>query len=209
MPIPANDPSTGNLASDIILDAVKASPELAGLWRYTGTESMIDRLRCQKGCNPFDRNCEEDGKLTGLTSWKRQLVMALPIIWLLAALQGCSVSSEFISELAGASPTGTASHSTPAVSPTPALKLIPTFTPTAVAVPPPAVITNTNLRQGPGTHHPIMGWLHQGTRIQPIARTADGMWLLLASGHWIDALSVNHVPQDLPQVPVPTPTPPA
>ncbi len=167
---------------------------------------MIARLGSPGETTSMGYRCRVNMRSPRMITGVRRSVLALCIGWLLVILQGCSVTSEFMSELAG-----TSAGPTPLGSPTPELQLVPTFTPVLgpaiTATSGPTVTANTNLHQGPGAHYPTMGWLVQGTPVQITARSADGMWLLLASGHWIEARTVSHTPQDSPVVIVPTPTP--
>ena len=113
---------------------------------------------------------------------------------------------------------------------------IPTFTPTPVAPKPTPTATLTraptpaqvllhahtnvgaNLRSGPSVVYAIVGVLAENTRIQPVAQTADRVWLKLDSGVWIFSELVEDIPQGLPVetnlpapprlTPTPTPLPP-
>ena len=67
-----------------------------------------------------------------------------------------------------------------------------------------------NLRAGPGLVFELVGFLEEGTEVEPVSRTADRLWLKLEDGIWIFAFLVSGVPGDLPletSVPVPPPPP--
>ena len=73
----------------------------------------------------------------------------------------------------------------------------------------PAVKRLSNLRAGPGTEFARVGQLASGTPVQPVAHNGDGTWLQLASGNWIWAPLVNHIPSGLPGADAMTPMQPA
>ena len=90
--------------------------------------------------------------------------------------------------------------------PTPRAKatLTPTPTPTGYVV-----NTTARIRSGPGFDYEVVDQKTRGTRVHPIARTADGRWLQLGVEQWIFAYSVDGV-RPLPVAtvpPTPTPTP--
>ena len=73
----------------------------------------------------------------------------------------------------------------------------------------PAVKRLSNLRAGPGTEYDRVGQLATGTPVQPVASNDDGTWLQLASGNWIWAPLVAHIPSDLPGADAMAPMQPA
>ena len=67
---------------------------------------------------------------------------------------------------------------------------------------------DSNLRAGPGTNFPIVGWLLKGEEARPVARTPSGHWVQLQNGDWIAAYLLDNVPQQLPVArSIPTPLP--
>ena len=73
----------------------------------------------------------------------------------------------------------------------------------------PAVKRLSNLRSGPGTEFTRVGQLAAGTPVHPVAHNSDGTWLQLASGNWIWARLVDHIPSGLPGADAMTPMQPA
>ena len=73
----------------------------------------------------------------------------------------------------------------------------------------PAVKRLSNLRSGPGTEFAQMGQLAPGTPVHPVAHNGDGTWLQLASGNWIWARLVDHIPSGLPGADAMAPMQPA
>ena len=90
-----------------------------------------------------------------------------------------------------------------------------TETPTVAPTVTPEIIqakTNVqaNLRAGPGVAYELVGFLEEGTEIEPVSRTANGLWLKLEDGIWIFAFLVSEVPSNLPlETNIPVPPPPA
>ncbi len=67
---------------------------------------------------------------------------------------------------------------------------------------------DSNLRAGPGTNFPIVGWLLKGEEARPVARTPSGQWVQLSNGDWIAAFLLDNLPQQLPIArSIPTPLP--
>lgn len=73
----------------------------------------------------------------------------------------------------------------------------------------PAVKRLSNLRSGPGTEFARVGQLAPGTPVHPVAHNSDGTWLQLASGNWIWARLVDHIPSGLPGADAMVPMQPA
>ncbi len=67
----------------------------------------------------------------------------------------------------------------------------------------PVVNRDANLRAGPGTVYPVIGFARQGRSVEVTAQNPDGTWYRLAGGEWIAARLVDNAPQ----VPVVTATP--
>ena len=93
-------------------------------------------------------------------------------------------------------------------------KATATDTPTVVPTDTPAINqakTNVqaNLRGGPGVVYKIVGFLEEGTEIEPVSRSANRLWLKLEDGVWIFANLVDDVPSSLPlELNIPAPPPP-
>ena len=62
----------------------------------------------------------------------------------------------------------------------------------------PRTTVASNVREGPGLHHPVRQVLPPGTAVTVSAQTADGSWLQLQDGSWIFAALVQPVPHSLP-----------
>ncbi len=56
---------------------------------------------------------------------------------------------------------------------------------------PGTVVTNANLRGGPGTNYPIVGKAPAGTTVNVVEATADRTWYYLDNGSWIAAFLVK------------------
>ena len=74
------------------------------------------------------------------------------------------------------------------VVPTTVPATLPTNVPTSV---PGTVVTNANLRGGPGTNYPIVGKAPAGTTVNVVESTADRTWYYLDTGSWIAAFLVK------------------
>ena len=83
----------------------------------------------------------------------------------------------------------------------------PTVTPDVIQA---KTNVQANLRAGPGVAYELVGFLEEGTEIEPVSRTANRLWLKLEDGIWIFAFLVSEVPSNLPletNIPVPPPPP--
>ena len=56
---------------------------------------------------------------------------------------------------------------------------------------PGTVVTNANLRGGPGTNYPIVGKAPAGSTVNVVEATADRTWYYLDNGSWIAAFLVK------------------
>ena len=56
---------------------------------------------------------------------------------------------------------------------------------------PGTVVTNANLRGGPGTNYPIVGKAPAGATVNVVEATADRTWYYLDNGSWIAAFLVK------------------
>jgi hypothetical protein len=76
---------------------------------------------------------------------------------------------------------------------------VPAATATATSVATgPAVVSDANLREGPGTDYAVIGGTVAGQPLQLVGRNSAGDWLQLDSGAWIAASLVRDAPDDLP-----------
>ena len=107
---------------------------------------------------------------------------------------------------------------TPHAATAPPAAAAPTASPTSAATAAeekpaaPATDRVSNLRQGPGTDFPKVGWLEADAPVTPVARNRDGTWLVLDGGQWIWTPLVRNVPGNLPvadEIPEPPIPPPA
>jgi hypothetical protein len=85
-------------------------------------------------------------------------------------------------------------------------------TPTPAPVDVSTVITNANLRSGPGLNFPVIGGLLAGRTVDIVGQNAAGTWYLLSDGSWIAAFLIANPPLNIPvvespQPPAPTPEP--
>ena len=59
------------------------------------------------------------------------------------------------------------------------------------------VNANSNLRDGPGKEHAVVGRLAEGARFTAVAVSADGRWVQLRDGRWLFAGLADGLPPDL------------
>jgi hypothetical protein len=94
-----------------------------------------------------------------------------------------------------------------AVAPTPTPPPPPAPAPPAVEAS--TVITNANLRTGPGLNFPVIGGLLAGREVDIVGQNAAGTWYLLSDGSWIAAFLIANPPANIPVVESPAPPAPA
>jgi hypothetical protein len=82
-------------------------------------------------------------------------------------------------------------------------------TPTPAPVDVSTVITNANLRSGPGLNFPVIGGLLAGRTVDIAGQNAAGTWYLLSDGSWIAAFLIANPPLNIPIVESPQPPAPA
>jgi uncharacterized protein YraI len=88
---------------------------------------------------------------------------------------------------------------------------IATPTPALPVVGQAAVLSQAELRSGPGMQFPVTGVATAGSNVNIVGRSADGGWYLTDTGGWLTSFSLFNPPTTAPVIDpsmTPTPTPP-
>ena len=140
------------------------------------------------------------------------------IIFIVAIIVGCALACGLLALLGIVTPGNLSDYFGGTPTPQPAATAITVVIPTpAPGVPTVTAMANVDIRTGPGTEYPVIGYLEEGQSAEVVGVSTDLNWWVIKvpeapnSQGWVSAQSVTAENTDnLPVIqspPVPTPTP--